>query len=234
MTEKRTLISERVDDIPLLLAPLERMGVQLLLDEHCPMHGNWAGLSQGWVTVIWLTHLLSEANHRLNHVEPWAEQRLHTLRGCTGQQVHPLDVSDDRLAAVLEALSDDARWSAFEGTLNQHLLRVYDLQPQRVRLDSTMASGYWTVTEDGLFQFGHSQDHRPDLPQVKVRLSALDPLGMPVATDVVPGQRADNPLYIPAIARVREGLEQRGLWYVGDGKMGALETRALVQVGGDA
>ena len=186
------------------------------------------------MTVIWLTHILSQADHRLNHVEPWAEQRLHTLRGCTGQRIHPLDVSDDRLAAVLGALSDEARWSAFESALNQHLLRVYDLQPECVRLDSTTASGYWSVTEDGLFQFGHSQDHRPDLPQVKVMLSALDPLGLPVATEVVPGQRADDPLYIPAIARVREGLGRRELLYVGECKMGALETRALLQVGGDS
>jgi transposase len=233
MAESLKIISERVDDIPVLLAQLERMGVQPLLDEHFPTHGNWVGLSLGWVTVIWLTHILSEANHRLNHVEPWAEQRLQTLRGASRQRVHPLDVSDDRLAAVLEALSDDTRWQAFEGALTQHLLRVYDLQPQRVRLDSTTASGYWTVTEDGLFQFGHSKDHRPDLPQVKVMLSVLDPLGLPVATDVVPGQRADDPLYLPAVTRVRESLGQRGLLYVGDCKMGALETRAALHAGGD-
>ena len=199
MAERLSIISERVDDIPLLLAQLERMGVRPLLDEYFPAHGNWLGLSLGWVAEVWLTHILSEADHRLNHVEPWAEQRLHTLRGCTGQPVHPLDVGDDRLAGVLEALSDDDRWASFEGALNRQLLRVYDLQPACVRLDSTAASGHWTVTEDGLFQFGHSKDHRPDLPQVKVMLSALDPLGMPVATDVVPGQRADDPLYVPAI-----------------------------------
>jgi transposase len=233
MAETLQIISERVDDIPVLLAQLERMGVQPLLDEHRPTHGNGVGLSLGWVTVIWLTHILSEANHRLNHVEPWAEQRLQTLRGCTGQPVQSLDVSDDRLAAVLEALSDDARWSAFEGILNQHTRRVYDLGAACVRLDRTTANGHWTVTEDGLFQFGHSKDHRPDLPQVKIMVSALDPLGMPVATDVVPGQRADDPLYIPAITRVREGLGRHGLVYVGDCKMGALETRAFLQAGGD-
>jgi len=233
MTETLNIVSERVDDIPLLLAQLEQMGVQPLLDEHFPTHGNWLGLSLGWVSVIWLTHILSEADHRLNHVEPWVEQRLHTLRRCTGQRVHPLDVSDDRLAAVLAALSEDDCWSAFEGALTRQLLRVYALQPERVRLDSTTASGYWAVTEDGLFQFGHSQGHRPDLPQVKVMVSALDPLGLPVATDVVPGQRADDPLYVPAITRVREGLGQRGLLYVGDCKMGALETRAFIQAGGD-
>src|SRR5215813_4498934 len=233
MAETLQMISERVDDIPVLLAQLERMGVQPLLDEHFPTHGHGVGLSLGWVTVIWLTHIWSEANHRLNHVEPWAEQRLQTLRGCTGQPVQPLEVSDDRLAAVLEALSDDARWSAFEGVLNQHPRRVYDLGAACVRLDSTTANGHWTVTEDGRFQFGHSKDHRPDRPQVKIMVSALDPLGMPVATDVVPGQRADDPVSIPAITRVRESLGRRGLLYVGDGKMGALEPRAFLQAGGD-
>jgi hypothetical protein len=56
---------------------------------------------------------------------------------------------------------------------------------------------------------------------------------MPVATDIVPGQRADDPLYIPAITRVREGLGRRGLLYVGDCTMGALETRAYIPAGGD-
>jgi transposase len=233
MTERLTLTTERVDDIPLLLAQMERMGLPPLLDQHFATHGNWVGLSLGWVSVLWLTHILSEADHRLNHVEPWADQRLHTLQACTRQLVHPLDVSDDRLATVLEALSDDTRWSACEGALNHHLLRVYDLQAECVRLDSTTASGHGTVTEDGLFQFGHSKDHRPDLPQVKIMVSALDPLGMPVVTDVVPGQRADDPLYVPALTRVREGLGRHGLLYVGDCKMGALETRAFIQAGGD-
>jgi len=216
MAETLTIVSERVDDIPVLLAQLDRLGVQPLLDEHFPTHGNWGGLSLGWVSVLWLTHILSEGDHRLNHVAPWAKQRLHTLRECTGQPVHPLDVGDDRLATVLEALSDDTRWRACEGALNQHALRVYDLQPACVRLDSTTASGYWSVTDDGLFQFGHSKDHRPDLPQVKIMMSALDPLGMPVATDVVSGQRADDPLYVPGITRVRESLGRCGLLYVGD------------------
>ena len=136
---------------------------------------------------IWLTHILSEADHRLNHVQPWAEQRLDTLRGCTQRPVRGLDLTDDRLASVLPALSDDARWVGFERALSRELVRVYDLQPASVRVDSTTASGYWQVTEDGLFQFGHSKDHRPDLPQVKVMLATLDPLGLPVAAAVVAG-----------------------------------------------
>lgn len=233
MSEPLTIKNERVDDIPLLLAKLEHMGVPALLDEHFPTHGHWRGLSLGWTSAVWLTHILSEADHRLNHVQAWAETRLLTLAGATQQTVRALDVSDDRLADILGQLSDDARWAAFEGALNGHLLRVYDLRPTRVRLDSTTASGYWEVTEDGLFQFGHSKDHRPDLPQVKVMLGVLDPLGLPVATDVVSGERADDPLYLPSIRRVRASLGQGGLLYVGDVKLGALSTRASLAAAGD-
>jgi len=110
---------------------------------------------------------------------------------------------------------------------------VYQLQPQRVRLDSTTASGYWSVSEDGLFQFGYSKDHRPDLLQLKVMLSALDPLGLPLVTQVAAGASADDPLYIPAIKQVSQSLPEHGVLYVGDCKMAALSTRAYVQAQGD-
>ena len=233
MDETLTVTTERVDDIAVLQAHMGRMGLVALFDKHFAAHGNWQGLSPGWVAITWLTHILSQADHRLNHVQPWAEKRCETLRRCTGQALRPLDLSDDRLASVAKLLSDDAGWQAFEGDLTGHLLRVYDLPGQRVRLDSTAASGYGRVTEDGLFQFGHSKDHRPDLPQVKVMLSTLDPLGLPVATQVVSGERADDPLYIPAITQVRASLGRQGLLYIGDCKMAAAGIRAFIQAGGD-
>jgi transposase len=233
MTESLTVTSERVDDIPLLLAHMRRMDLPMLLDSYFLIHGNRQGLSFGWTATIWLAHILSQADHRMNQVQTWAHRQLETLRGCSGQDVQVLDLTDDRLAAVLRLLSDDTCWANLERRLTGTLLRVYDLRPERVRLDSTTASGYWEVTDDGLFQFGHSKDHRPDLPQVKVMLATLDPLGLPIATDVLAGACADDPLYLPAIARVRASLMQRGLLYIGDCKMAARETRAGVHAGGD-
>jgi transposase len=233
MTDMLTILTERVDDIPLLLAQMRRMNLPQLLDAHFLVHGNRQGLSFGWTTVIWLTHLLSHADHRMNRVQPWAERRLDTLRGCTGRPVQGLDLTDDRLADILRLLSEDAHWLSFERDLTGNLLRVYDLRPTRVRLDSTTVSGYGAVSADGLLQFGHSKDRRPDLPQLKVVLATLDPLGVPIVTEVVSGERADDPLYLPAIARVRSSLLQRGLLYIGDCKMSALATRAGIQAGHD-
>lgn len=229
MTNNLNITTEQVDDIPVLLAQGKKIGIPELLDRYFASHGNWQGTSLGWTSLVWLSHILSEGDHRLNQAENWVEKRLHTLEASTGQPVRGGEWSDDRLGIVLDELADDEKWATFESNLNRQTFRVYDLKPQRVRLDSTTASGYWTVTEEGLFQFGHSKDHRPDLPQVKVMLSALDPMGMPVATQVVPGQRADDGLYIPAIEQVSASLDEHGLLYVGDSKMGALATRAYLQ-----
>jgi len=233
MNEPLTIRTERVDDIPLLLAQMQRMGIARLLDVHFPTHGNHEGLSLGEVTMIWLAHVLSQADHRMNRVQPWAERRLETLRGCSDATLEVRDLGDDRLADVLRYLSDDERWRAFEQELTGQLVRVYDLQADCVRLDSTTASSYGAVSEDGLLQWGHSKDHRPDLPQLKVMLATLDPLGLPLATEVLSGERADDPLYLPAIARVRACLNTAGLLYVGDCKMAALDTRASIQAAGD-
>jgi len=228
MNQNLTIINERVDDIPLLLAQLKRMGVQELLDKHFPTHGNWQGLSLGWVTIIWLGHILSQKDHRLNQVQSWSEKRLKTLRNLSFDSLRALDFSDDRLEGVLRYLSKDESWFQFEQELGGNLIQVYDLSPERVRLDSTTASSYCGVNESGLFQWGHSKDHRPDLAQVKVMLSTLDPLALPVAIEVLAGHKADDPLYIPAISRVRETLARTGLLYIGDCKMAAIKTRAYL------
>lgn len=228
MNENLIVHTERVDDVPLLLAQMQRMELPTILDACFPPHGNREGLSLGWLCTVWLAHILSRADHRLNRVRPWAEQLRTTLNSALPQALGPTDLTDDRLADALRALSHDQRWQECERALNQHTLRVYHLTPATVRLDSTSASGYWQVTDTGLFQFGHSKDHRPDLPQLKLMLATLDPLGMPLAVDVVAGQHNDDPLYLPVIKRVRKDLAQSGLLYVGDCKLGALATRAAL------
>jgi transposase len=233
MTEQLTLSHERVDDMPLLLAQLERMQVAKLLDGCFPTHGNWQGLSLGQVVSVWVTFILSEANHRMSHVEPWAERRWQTLSTCLGTEGRALDFRDDRLAAALDYLREDGAWQECERHLNPRTLRVYDLRPQRVRLDATTAKSYGRVTAEGLLQFGHSKDHRPDLPQLKVNLSVLAPLGLPLTTTVVSGNCADDPLYVPEIKRVQASLGQSGLTYSGDAKMAALATRASVAASGN-
>jgi transposase len=225
--------NERVDDVPLLIYQQRKMGIPDVLNGVIHPHGNREGLSVGWLTTTWLSYILSEADHRMSEVEPWAEAQLQTLQALLPEEVGVKDFTDDRLADVLRYLSDDKTWEEVETQLGQRLIRVYDLKQGPVRLDSTTAAVYHDPEGTTLFRRGHSKDHRPDLAQFKVMLGALDPLGMPVATLVVAGNDADDGLYVPAIARSRQVVGQGGRLYIGDSKMGALATRAFVQAGGD-
>src|SRR5712691_5455707 len=145
----------------------------------------------GWVTVVWLTFMLSEGAHRLYRVEPGVKDHQRMLRRGLGSRVKPRDCTDDRLATVRDYVSVAARWIACECARNAILMRVYHLQPRLARVDSTTAAAF--VTPEGLFQLGPRKDHRPDLPQGKRAMAVRDPLGLPLTTTVVAGTTADDP-----------------------------------------
>lgn len=99
MNEQQNLIitTARVDDVPLLLAQMVRMDLPTLLDTHFPPHGNHHGMSLGWMCTVWLAHILSQADHRLNRVRPWADQLPDTLATVLPAPLRPSDLTDDRL-----------------------------------------------------------------------------------------------------------------------------------------
>jgi transposase len=225
--------TERVDDVPLLVHQQQKMGIPEVLDSVLRPHGNRQGMSIGWLAAGWISYILSEADHRMSEVEPWAAERMETLStllpGLSGEH----DFTDDRLADVLCWLSDDESWVQIEEQLGPRLIRVYDLERSPIRLDSTTVAVYHDTEGNTLFRHGHSKDHRPDLAQFKVMLGTLDPLGMPLATLAVAGHESDDGLYVPTIERARPVVGQGGRLYIGDAKMGALATRAFVQAGKD-
>jgi transposase len=119
-------------------------------------------------------------------------------------------------------------WQDCEVDLNQHIVRVYDLETGCVRIDTSTVNSYADVVDgQGYLQFGHSKD-RDDLPQIKVAIATLDPLGMPVTTFVVPGNCADDPLYVPEIRKVQQAFGQGGKTFVCDCKAASLGTRAYL------
>jgi transposase len=179
--------------------------------------------------MTWLAHILSQGDHRKLTVRDWVRQAHHTLERVTGLSIRDTDFTDDRLTIGLRELSKPQYGYAIERDWGQKTIRVYDLEPKRVRVDATTGSGYHTVNANGLFQFGKSKDN-PDRPQVKVMLGTLDPLGLPLATEVISGEQADDGLYRPIIDRIVGILTQAGLLFVGDCKMSALATRAHIRV----
>ena len=121
---------ERVNDIPVIYGHLQKMGVQAIVDSVITPHGNWQGISPGWVIMIWLVHILTQHNHRMDCVQEWVEGRLYLLQRLTRQPITPLDFTDDRLALCVRDLSPNETWSQLESRLGRHLIRVYDLKKE--------------------------------------------------------------------------------------------------------
>ena len=226
-TSDLVIITERVDDVALLIGQMVKMGLPEVLDRHIPRHGTQRGRSWGWTAVIWLASILTEGDHRKVSVETYLKGMHHTLSRLTAQVSEPLDLSDDRLSHLLHHLSKPAYWHKIEHDLNARSIGIYDLSQAVIRCDATTVSGDHEVTEEGLVQFGPSKDD-PARPQIKVMIGSLDPLGMPLATDVLSGARADDGLYLPIMERIRTGLQTPGLLFVGDCQRSALATRAYL------
>ncbi len=221
------IITERIDDVALLIGQMVKMGFVEILDRQIPRHHQQRGLSWGWTAVIWLASILTEGDHRKVSVEADIKGMHHTLGHLSGQVIEALDCSDDRLGHLLKHVSKPQSWHGIERDFNARSIEVHALSQAVIRCDATPVSGDHDVTEKGLVQCGPSKD-APSRPQIKVMTGSLDPLGMPLATDVLSGERADDGLYIPLIERIAAGLNTPGLLFVGDWKMRALATRAYV------
>jgi transposase len=234
MAEIQNFQHERIDDVPLIIGMCNKLRWPAILSRHLGTHGSQKGLNNGQLVVGWQGYILSQADHRKSAVQEWANDNKHTLGQLLEQPIREVEFNDDRLGGVLRRLSDDEAWAALEHDLWGATVVVYKLESTDVRIDSTTSYGYHEPEEGGLMQYGgHSKDHRPDLPQLKLMAAAAEPSGHLIASNVVPGQRADDPLYVPLIERVRGILNQTGLLYAGDSKMATLATRAHLASHGD-
>ena len=65
----RVIITERVDDVALLIGQMITMGLPAVLDRHIPRHWKQRGLRWGWTAGIWLAPILTEGDHRKVAVE---------------------------------------------------------------------------------------------------------------------------------------------------------------------
>ena len=164
------IVSERIDDVVLLLKVIQQIRLPELINQHLSRHGNEQGLHWGWVLCIWLSHILSQGDHRKVKVREWVNQRKYTLEKVCDIKLKETDFTDDRLSILLKKLSHPEKWQEIEKDFSQRSIFVYELPVENIRVDATTNSGYHEVTESGLFQFGKSKDN-PNLAQIKTMIA---------------------------------------------------------------
>jgi transposase len=240
MAVDTTITHEPVDDVPVIIAWLLAMRLDVLVDSILPQpHGNWKGLTYGQVVVLWLARVLSQADHRLCPVEEWVAERLEVLRSCTGWPVMPQDLTDDRLEIVLDLLGDEESrpWEVLDREMGRHLIQAYRLPTDVGRIDTTSFSVYHGESGPNgesysLLQFGKSKDHRPDLTQFIQALGTLDPAGVPLVSTMLRGNQNDSPVYLPIWRQMVEIIGRPDFLLVGDCKLSSLINRVQLHLAG--
>src|SRR3989442_970376 len=149
-TSDLVIITERVDDVALLIGQMVKMGLPEVLDRHIPRHWRQRRISWGWTAVIWLAYILTEGDHRNVSVETSLKGMHHTLSRLTAQVIEPLDFRDDRLSHLLKHLSKPAYWHPIEQELNTrtYLARHHDcyLSPLPLTGATAEAMDAWITT----------------------------------------------------------------------------------------
>jgi transposase len=227
---------ERVDSLPVILYWLTKMRIQEAIDAIWQPHPYWQGLSYGQLAVLFVAYVLSERTHRLSGMEMWVVSHHTLLEELTGWTIRLKEATDDRVGHMIEMIGRDEEAAVrFQRRVGQGLIQAYALPTEVVRYDTTSFSVYHAAPEDGegkgILSFGHSKDHRADLLQFKQGLGCVDPAGVPLFTNTVGGQAADDPLYLPAWQEMVKTIGHSHFLYVADCKAAALATRAAIDDG---
>jgi len=225
--------SERVDDIPVIVEWLHQMQIVKWIDLALSQpHGNRKGLSYGQLSVFLLIYIMTQADHRLSAVEDWVKTHRRTLEIATGWSIGKNDVTDDRLARLVEEMGKQTEaCTQIELKLGRHLIRAYELPTEVARADTTSFSVHHQPDEtaqEHLLRFGYSKDKRPDLLQYRQLLSTLDPAGIPLVSATLPGNGADDPLYWPTWQRMTQVVGHQDFVFIADCKAAAIATRAQI------
>jgi len=225
--------SEQIDDIPVIVEWLKKMEIAKWIDKSLsPPHGNHQGMSYGQLSVLLLTYIITQADHRLCAVEGWVKTHIKVLELVTGWSIGEKDASDDRLARVVEELGrqEEAR-TQIEMKMGQHLIRAYELPTEVARADTSSFSVNHQQPEpeeESLLRYGHSKDKRPDLLQYRQLLATLDPAGIPLVSATKAGNGADDPLYWPTWQQMAKVIGHKQFVFLADCKAGAIATRAQI------
>lgn len=222
---------ERVDSIPLIIHWLMEMKVHEIIDRIYKPHSNWQGLSYGQLALLFITYVLHSLTHRLSGMEEWVMQHKSVIEQVTGWKLGDKEATDDRLGIMMETLCEDEdKGVEFEVQIGGHIIQAHELPTEVGRYDTTSFNVYHDPENQnkGLLNFGHSKNHRPDLLQFKQGLGTLDPAGIPLVTETLPGNKADDICYVPAWRLMAQTIGHTEFLFIADCKAAALETRATI------
>jgi len=222
---------ERVDEIPIVLHWLTEMHIAEIIDGIWQSHGNWQGLTYGQLGVLYITYIINSLTHTLSFISDWVKEHRVLLEMVTGWKIGEKNATDDRIGIMMSDFGNDtAKILEFHQQNGHQIIQAFELPTEIGRYDTTSVNVYHCKEggDSGILNFGHSKDKRPNLLQFKQGLGVLDPAGIPIFSETISGNDADDPLYVPAWRQMAKTIGTPHFLFVSDCKGSAKETRSCI------
>ena len=104
MKNERTVETERIDDLPVLIEWLKQMKVDAIIDDHTHAHGLWRGISKGVLGMTWIAHMIMTGDHRKVRLNEMLQRNRRSLGAMLGGEIRASEFNDDRLGRLLKDL----------------------------------------------------------------------------------------------------------------------------------
>ena len=123
MKDERTVETERIDDLPVLIEWLKQMKVDAIIDDHTHAHGLWGGISKGVLGMTWIAHMIMTGDHRKVRLNEMLQGRRHSLGVLLGGEMRASEFNDDRLGRLLTDLGSGETAEALEREMSAQCVR---------------------------------------------------------------------------------------------------------------
>ena len=139
---------KRVDELPLILSWLLKMGIVEIIDGIWQPHGQWKGLSYGQLALLFVTYIIHQRSHRLMKIERWLNDHRTVIEQVTGWSIRPKEATDDHIGLLLDEVgSSEEKGVILQQELGEYLIRAYELPTEVARYDTTSFSVHHAVPE---------------------------------------------------------------------------------------
>jgi len=122
MKEERTVETERIDDLPVLIEWLKQMKVDEIIAAHTHPHGLWGGIRKGLLGLTWIAHLIMTGDHRQVRLNELLQRNRRSLGVMLGGEMRASEFNDDRLGRLLTDLGRGETAEAIEREMSTHCL----------------------------------------------------------------------------------------------------------------
>jgi transposase len=228
--------SKNIDHLGLISGICKEFDIAAQIDRLLGPTSAHQHVSTGQAVVAMLLNGLGFVNQRLYLVSRFFEDK--AVERLIGAGIEASHLNDDRLGRALDALHEHGLTALF-ASLASNAMEQLGHQPKWVHLDSSTFHVHGSYNSDKEsdaqlhITYGHSKDHRPDLPQAALQLICDHLSGIPLHMESLHGNNSDSVSFRNTIEQFSSQLKLTGVErIIADSKLYSEQTLLVLHKAG--